>query len=111
MNYTYTLDCDMALEYFDQAISAYQSAKDPLSQININLAYLNKASCLIEMNNLKEAEICLNRSKINLSEANLLVNVPKSYADILNKSVEVGFAKILTLKKSLNCLTKYFLMF
>lgn len=99
MNYAYTLDCDMALEYFDQAISAYQSAKDPLSQININLAYLNKASCLIEMNNLKEAEICLNHSKINLSEADLLVNVPKSYADILNKSVEVGFAKILALKK------------
>lgn len=99
MNYAYTLDCDMALEYFDQAISAYQSAKDPLSQININLAYLNKASCLIEMNNLKEAEICLNHSKINLSEADLLVNVPKSYADILNKSVDVGFAKILALKK------------
>lgn len=99
MNYAYTLDCDMALSYFDQAISAYQSAKDPLSQININLAYLNKASCLIEMNNLKEAEICLNHSKINLSETDLLVNVPKSYADILNKSVEVGFAKILALKK------------
>lgn len=99
MNYAYTLDCDMALEYFDQAISVYRSAKDPLSQININLAYLNKASCLIEMNNLKEAEVCLNRSKIDLSEANLLVNVPKSYADILNKSIELGFAKILALKR------------
>ena len=102
MNYAYTLDCDMALEYFDQAISEYQSAKDGLSQINIKLAYLNKAHCLIEMNDLNDAENYLNLSKVNPSEINSSLGIPKIYSDILNQSVDLGSAKILTLKNDFN---------
>lgn len=102
MNYAYTLDCDMALEYFDQAISEYQLAKGLLSQINIKLAYLNKAHCLIEMNDLNDAEIYLNLSKVNTSEINSSSGIPQIYSDILNQSVDLGFAKILTLKNNFN---------
>ncbi|WP_332595581.1 hypothetical protein [Chryseobacterium sp.] len=102
MNYAYTLDCDMALEYFDQAISEYQLAKGLLSQINIKLAYLNKAHCLIEMNDLNDAEIYLNLSKVNTSEINSSLGIPQIYSDILNQSVDLGFAKILTLKNNFN---------
>lgn len=102
MNYAYTLDCDMALEYFDQAISEYQLAKGLLSQINIKLAYLNKAHCLIEMNDLHDAEIYLNLSKVNTSEINSSLDIPQIYSDILNQSVDLGFVKILTLKNNFN---------
>lgn len=102
MNYAYTLDCDMALEYFDQAISEYQSAKDRLSQINVKLAYLNKAHCLIEMNDLNDAEIYLNLSKVNVSEGTSSTDIPEVYSHILNQSVDLGFAKILTLKNNFN---------
>lgn len=102
MNYAYTLDCDMALEYFDQAISEYQSAKDRLSQINVKLAYLNKAHCLIEMNDLNDAEIYLNLSKVNVSEGTSSADIPEVYSHILNQSVDLGFAKILTLKNNFN---------
>jgi len=102
MNYAYTLDCDMALGYFDQAITSYQAAKDPLSQINVKLAYLNKAHCLIEMNNLKGAEKYLNLSKVNDAEISSSPGVPKVYLDILNRSVDLGFAKIFALKNDVN---------
>jgi tetratricopeptide (TPR) repeat protein len=102
MNYAYTLDCDMALIYFDQAISAFRTAKDPLSQMNIKLAYLNKANCLIEMNKLKEAEHYLLLSKINNSEFNTSAGIPQIYFEILNQSYDLGTAKILALKNNLN---------
>lgn len=102
MNYAYTLDCDMALVYFDQAILAFRPAKDPLSQMNIKLAYLNKANCLIEMNKLKEAEHYLLLSKINDSEFKISAGIPRMYFDIINRSYDLGMAKILALRKNLN---------
>lgn len=102
MNYAYTLDCDMALIYFDQAISAFRPGKDPLSQMNIKLAYLNKANCLIEMNKLKEAEHYLLLSKINDSEFKTSGGIPRMYFKILNQSYDLGTAKILALKNNLN---------
>ncbi|MCM2556904.1 hypothetical protein NAL32_21170 [Chryseobacterium sp. Ch-15] len=95
-----TIYSDMALEYFDQAISEYQSAKDGLSQINIKLAYLNKAHCLIEMNDLNDAENYLDLSKVNPAEINSSLGIPKIYSDILNQSADLGFAKILTLRNN-----------
>lgn len=102
MNYAYTLDCDIALEYFDQAISAYHSANNPISKINVKLAYLNKANCLIEVNNLKEAEIYLNLSKVNYSESDSLSGIRQIYSNILNQSADLSFAKILALRNDFN---------
>ncbi len=102
MNYAYTLDCDMALIYFDQAISAFRPAKDPLSQMNIKLAYLNKANCLIELNKLKEAEHYLLLSKIKDPEFKTSGGIPRMYFEILDQSYDLGTAKILALKNNLN---------
>ncbi|MFP7654270.1 hypothetical protein [Chryseobacterium proteolyticum] len=102
MNYAYTLDCDMALVYFNQAISAYRLGKDPLSQMNIKLAYLNKAYCLIEMNNLKDAERFLILSQVKRSDIYASASAPQIYSDILNQFVVLGFAKILALRNNFN---------
>lgn len=101
MNYAYTLDCDMALIYFDQAISAFRPATDPLSKMNIKLAYINKANCLIGMNKLKEAEHYLLLSKINDSEFKTSSGIPRMYFEILNQSYDLGTAKILALRNNL----------
>ncbi|MBT2620085.1 hypothetical protein [Chryseobacterium sp. ISL-6] len=102
MNYAYTLDCDIALEYFDQAISVYRSANNPLSKMNVKLAYLNKANCLIEMNNLKDAEIYLNLSKVNYSESDLSSGIHQIYSNVLNQSADLSFARILALRNDFN---------
>lgn len=100
MNYAFTLDCNMALEYFDQSINAYKISDHPLTKINIKLAYLNKAFCLLEMNKLKDAEYYLNLSQINTYKNLKKSGIPESYIMIINQSVELGFAKLFSLKNN-----------
>nr|WP_314495632.1 hypothetical protein [uncultured Chryseobacterium sp.] len=102
MNYAGTLNCEMSIEYFDQAIAAYEEEKKPLSQLNINLAFLNKACCLIEINNLEEAEKYLNLLQINLSEKGIRTNDPKVVSEILNKCIEFAHAQILAKQGEIN---------
>jgi len=44
MNYSYSLDSGIALSYFNKAINQYLQSKNPLAEINIKMAYMNKGS-------------------------------------------------------------------
>lgn len=44
MNYFYSLDSGIALSYFNKAINQYLQSKNPLAEINIKMAYMNKGS-------------------------------------------------------------------
>ena len=60
LTYQQTLDCGYAIDYFNKAISVYKRLKDnDVSKINLNIAYLNKASCFLENKNTDSAKVAL----------------------------------------------------
>ncbi|GGG45269.1 hypothetical protein GCM10007332_03400 [Epilithonimonas arachidiradicis] len=93
MNYFYSLDSDIALSYFNKAINEYIDSKNPLAEINIKIAYLNKASCLIQQKRLNEALENLKLASINPKESSQ--PYPPQFAELQEAFITLGNAKIL----------------
>ncbi|PZU91353.1 MAG: hypothetical protein DI529_00755 [Chryseobacterium sp.] len=94
MNYFYGLDSDIALSYFNKAINQYVNSKNPLAEINIKLAYLNKGYCLIQQKKLNEALENLKLASVNPKESSR--PYPPQFAELQEAFVELGKAKILS---------------
>lgn len=55
--YREQMSCDIALNYFDSAIEAYNKVKSqPLTNANLSTAYYNRGNCLLIMERANEAE-------------------------------------------------------
>lgn len=94
MNYFYGLDSDIALSYFNKAINQYVNSKNPLAEINIKMAYLNKAYCLIQQNSLTEALENLKMASVTPNESSQ--PYPPQFAELQEAFVQLGKAKILS---------------
>jgi len=56
--YREQMSCDIALNYFDSAIEAYNNVKSQsLINANLSTAYYNRGNCLLSMNRPNEAEL------------------------------------------------------
>jgi tetratricopeptide (TPR) repeat protein len=56
--YREQMSCDIALNYFDSAIEAYNKVKSQsLINANLSTAYYNRGNCLLSMNRPNEAEL------------------------------------------------------
>ncbi len=96
MNYANTLDCAVAVNYFNKAISVYKSTNSPLSTINLKLAYLNKGFCLIEMKDLDNAEQMLKLAQVDINpNSEFLPSFPEIFIKQQNLFVDFGFSKLL----------------
>lgn len=51
-------NCDIALKYFDDAISAYNktTARQPIMNANLSICYYNKGNCLLALNKTEMAK-------------------------------------------------------
>jgi len=57
LNYKDNLDSNFAIKYFDKAIQEYQKSEDPKrSIINMSIVEIQKAYCLMDINQLDDAE-------------------------------------------------------
>lgn len=97
MNYFYSLDSDIALSYFNKAINQYLLSKNSLAEINIKLAYLNKAYALIQQKQLHQAAENLKLASVNIYETSR--PYPPQFAELQEIFIELGKAKILSLQK------------
>ncbi len=93
MNYFYSLDSDIAISYFNKAIDQYGRSKNPLSEINIKLAYLNKAFCLINQNKTQEARENLKFAAVTPNETSK--PYPLQFTQLQDAFIELGNARIL----------------
>ncbi len=94
MNYFYGLDSDIAMSYFNKAISQYINSKNPLAELNIKLAYLNRGFSLIQQNKLSEALENLKLASVNPNEFSQ--PYPPQFAELQEVFIELGKAKILS---------------
>lgn len=94
MNYFYGLDSDIAMSYFNKAISQYINSKNPLAELNIKLAYLNRGFSLIQQNKLSEALENLKLASVNSNEFSQ--PYPPQFAELQEVFIELGKAKILS---------------
>jgi len=94
MNYFYGLDSDIALSYFNKAISQYVNSKNPLAEINIKIAYLNKGYCLINQKKFSEALENLKLASVSPNESSR--PYPPQFADLQDVFIELGKARILS---------------
>jgi len=98
MNYFNSLDSDIALSYFDKAISQYLSSKHPYAELNLKLAYLNRAFTLIEQKNLGQALESLKMAGINTRETAQIY--PPHFVDLQSDFVDLAKAKICSIQKN-----------
>lgn len=97
MNYFYSLDSNIALSYFDKAINQYTSSKHPIAEINLKLAYLNRAFGLIEQKSFKQAMESLKLASINTKET--VRPYPQNFVQLQDEFIELGKAKIYSIQK------------
>jgi len=103
MNYANTLDCDMAVNYFNKAINVYRSTQYPLSKINLKLAYLNKGFCFIETKRIKEADANLALALVKpVTNSESLDFYPVDFVKQQNIYVEFGLARIMALEGNIS---------
>lgn len=98
MNYSYSLDRDIALSYFDKSISQYLSSRHPLAEINLKLAYLNKAFALIDRHNLKQARESFQLASVHLKES--ARPYPPQFVALQEAFITLGMAKIYSIEKN-----------
>ena len=98
MNYFNSLDSDIALSYFDKAINQYLSSKHPYAELNLKLAYLNRAFTLIEQKNLSQALESLKLAGINTRETSQIY--PPQFVDLQSEFIELAKAKIYSIQKN-----------
>jgi tetratricopeptide (TPR) repeat protein len=98
MNYFNSLDSDIALSYFDKAINQYLSSKHPYAELNLKLAYLNRAFTLIEQKNLSQALESLKLAGINTRETSQIY--PPQFVDLQSEFIELAKAKIYSVQKN-----------
>ncbi|MPS72320.1 MAG: hypothetical protein E2590_04130 [Chryseobacterium sp.] len=96
MNYFYSLDSDIAFSYFNKAINQYINSKNPLAEINIKLAYLNRAYALMQQKKLNEASESLKLASINPNESSR--PYPPQFVELQESFIALGQAKILSLE-------------
>lgn len=96
MNYSYSLDSGIAISYFNKAIEQYLKSKDPLAEINIKMAYLNKGFSLIQQKQSRLAMENLALASINTKEA--IEHYPPKFVELQQSFVELGKAKILAIE-------------
>src|SRR5690606_12412467 len=56
--YREQMNCEIALEYFDNALVAYQKTleREPLMNANLSICYYNKGNCLLTLNKFEQAK-------------------------------------------------------
>ncbi len=94
MNYFYGLDSDIALSYFNKAINQYINSKNPLAEINIKMAYLNRGFALIQQKQFVQASESLELAGVNPDESSR--PYPPQFVDLQETFIELGKAKILS---------------
>jgi len=97
--YREQMNCDIALKYFDKAITAYKRTTEPhLRNANLSICYYNKGNCLLSLNEIEEAKSSFSNS-INYAEnaeANSLIAFgQKGLAEA--KTLEGNYKEAITL--------------